>query len=390
MIVPVGGCAGKMNAYDAVHNGFYSKAMHEFNKDAYKQEKYLKKKNKYDKDYALPYLHLASAGFEGGAYSLAETALMHALPVMQRMEESGGQNLFALVTTEDQRQYKGDPYERSAANFYLGLIRFYNGEHDRALALFRRALVSDMDTKNKEEEALEDYTVAQIMAAKTYAILGEMDNAKVMLDRAEEYIEDKVAFTEFKEHFLTDNFTVLIANGIGPFKMSCGAGKAAIKVDCDSGPVRKMDIYIDEKRYGSALKAMDVTEQAEQHTASFGRRSVQAFKGTCNQITSVAMGLKLMGSKSDSRSWILLPNGFYIFSTTIDPGLHTVMLKCFDKKGKELPRYEQRWFYIPVVEGKEGNLLILRTGIDKCNQYKKIKRQRVLTKVQRRDVKKWK
>ena len=36
-------CAGKMREYDAVYNGYYAEAMQEFNKQAYKQEKYLKK-----------------------------------------------------------------------------------------------------------------------------------------------------------------------------------------------------------------------------------------------------------------------------------------------------------------------------------------------------------
>jgi len=100
--------------------------------------------------------------------------------------------------------------------------------------------------------------------------------------------------------------------------------------------------------------------------------------------------MQFTGSKSDSRSWIFLPRNIFIFSAALEPGLHTVTLKCYDKKSRELPRYEQTWYYIPVDEEKKDNLLVLRTGLDKCNQYKKIKRQYTLSDVQLNEIGGWK
>lgn len=379
-----------MHPYDAFHNYQYDKAIEEFKEASAKQEKYLAKKNKYGRNYALPYLHLASAAFTAGSYSLADEALAQVRPLMQRIQEDSSKNVAAIMITEDKRQYKGDPYEVTMANLYHGIVRYYSGEYDRALALFRRALVSDMDANTKDEDELNDFAIAHLMAAKSYQILGEADNAQVMLDKAEPYVLDRAQFEEFKDGFLTDNFTLMIENGVGPYKESVGIGRCAIRLVDGYAPVDSIQVFIDGEPYGEALKTIDVFEQAEQHTPSGGRRAIQALKGLVAGTTRLVIGMQFTGSKSDARSWILLPRDIFLFSAQLDPGLYTVTLKCFDKKGRVMPRYEQSWYYIPVRDEKSDNFLVLRTGLDKCNQYKKIARQYVLSDVQLQEVKGWK
>jgi tetratricopeptide (TPR) repeat protein len=383
------GCA-RMHAYDAFHNYQYDKAISDFKEASAKQEKYLAKKNKYGRNYALPYLHLASAAFTAGSYSLADESLAQVRPLMHRIKEDSSKNVAAIMITEDKRQYKGDPYEVTMANFYHGIVRYYSGDYDRALALFRRALVSDMDANTNDENELNDFTIAHLMAAKTYQILGETDNAQVMLGKAEPYIQDRAHFEEFKDGFLTDNFTLLIENGVGPYKESVGMGRAAIRLVSGHAPVHSIQVLINGELYGPALKTIDVFEQAAQHTPSGGRRAIQAVKGLIAGTTKLVIGMQFTGSKSDARSWILLPHDMFLFSAQLDPGLYTVTLKCFDKKGREMPRYEQSWYYIPVQEEKSDTFLVLSTGLDKCNQYKKIKRQYALSDTQLQEVKSWK
>jgi len=391
VVLMCAGCAPRMNAYDAMHNYQYESSMKQFNQVAAKREKYLTKKNKYHKNYALPYLHLASAGMAGGAYSIAETALARAMPVMQRIEESAARNVLAIVTKENARQYKGDPLERCMANFYLGLIRFMEEDYDRALALFRRALVSDMDTNNKKEVFLNDFAIGHIMAAKTYDMLEERDNAEVMLQKAVPFVEEEREFRWFCDRYLDSNFTILIEEGVGPYKISVGMGKSAIRLKKVPSKVERIDVYLDNEFLETAIKTTNLYKQAKQHKAAGGRRAIQAVKGLMAGTTRLAtIGLlQLTGSKSDERSWILMPNNYYIASARVEPGLHSVMLKCFDKKGREVPRYEQVWHYVPIRESSYGNLLLMKTGLDKCNQYKKIERQYVLNDIQLNDTKKW-
>jgi tetratricopeptide (TPR) repeat protein len=309
---------------------------------------------------------------------------------MQRIEEDTSKNVAAILITEDKRQYKGDPYEVTMANFYHGLIRYNAGEYDRALALFRRSLVSDMDANTKDYTELDDFTIGEIMAAKAYMHLGETDNAEVMLNKAEPYIKDKALYSVFRKNFLTDNFTLLIENGFGPHKESCGIGRCAVRLFPGDAPVKSIRVFIDGASYGDALETVDIYEQASQHAPSGGRRAIQAFKGLVAGTTKLVVGMQFTGSKSDARSWILLPKNIFIFSADLEPGLHTVTIKCFDEKNREMPRYEQTWYYIPVEEDARDNFLMLRTGLDKCNQYKKIKRQYTLSDVQLQEVSGWK
>ncbi|MBU1862836.1 MAG: hypothetical protein KKH94_04125, partial [Candidatus Omnitrophica bacterium] len=261
------GCGAKLNPYNAVHNYQYEYAVQKFRKVANAQAK----KKKIGRNYSLPFLHLASASFQGGGYALAEEALSEALPLMERIQEDTSKNIAAIMGTEDNRQYKGDPYERAMAHFYLGLIRYYHGEYDRALALFRRSLVDDMDTNSSQESDLEDFAIVSLMAAKSYALLDEPDNARVMLDKVSSYVTDPSAFTEFREHFLTDNFTMLIGDGVGPYKTSVGAGRAAIRIMSVPSPVATIQIIIDDVDLGNALLCSNVVDQASAHTASGGR-----------------------------------------------------------------------------------------------------------------------
>jgi tetratricopeptide (TPR) repeat protein len=379
-----------MNSYDAFHNYQYEKAISDFKKASARQEKYCAKKNRYGRNYALPYLHLASSAFTAGGYSIADEALSQVRPVMHRIQEDTSKNVAAILTTEDQRQYKGDPYEVTMLNFYHGLIRYHYKDYERALALFRRSLVSDMDAHTKDTSELEDFTIGHLMAAKTYNVLGERDNAEIMLQKAEPYIKDKTLYDDLSQRFLDDNFTLIIENGFGPHKESGGYGLAAIKLLSGYAPVESVQVFINGEPHGAALKTVDLYEQAVQHTPSGGRRAIQAVKGFVAGTTQLVTGMQFIGSKSDSRSWILLPRNIFIFSADIPPGLHTVTIKCFDHKQREMPRYEQTWYYIPVDEDNPETLLILRTGLDKCNEYKKIKRQYILTNVQIQEVNSWK
>lgn len=345
-------------------------------------------KRKVPSNYALPYLHLASAGISGGSYQVAENSLEHAIPIMQRIKEDSGKNIAATFLQESKRMYKGDPYEKAMANFYLGLLRYYDGDYDRALANFRNSEVADMETNSEKDSDLNDFAIGSLFAAKSYYLLGEKDNALAQMQKALPGVYDVAGFkARLENQFLEDNFTLVIENGMGPYKMSVGMGKAAIDVKRGFNPVTAIRVLINGEVQGPAIPITDVYEQALQHDPSGGRRALQAVKGLVDGVVGV-VGFSVP-SKSDARSWVLLPNDIYLFSTTLPAGLYTITLQAYGAKGKPLPRYDQTWYYIPVMDSRKDNLLVLRTGYDKTNMALKKSVMRSFPPEKQKEMMKW-
>ena len=52
----------------------------------------------------------------------------------------GGRTLGAVLVDEKIHIWKGEPFERAMANFYLGLIYYMRGDYDNARGAFENAL----------------------------------------------------------------------------------------------------------------------------------------------------------------------------------------------------------------------------------------------------------
>ena len=95
---------------------------------------------------ALHALRCASACLTSGRYEDAREYLGLAGGIMEDFWPDG--EFAARVGAESAKDYRGDPYEKMLAFFYLGLIDYAVGEYDKALASFKTAALADGGTRD--------------------------------------------------------------------------------------------------------------------------------------------------------------------------------------------------------------------------------------------------
>jgi tetratricopeptide (TPR) repeat protein len=133
-----------------------------------------------DRDQALDQLRLASLALSSGDPQLAEAALRPAVIRMQNFSADG--QFAAFMGAEDRKEWKGEPYEKMAAFFRLGMLLESKGDHGNALAMSKSALLADTGTRVERFRA--DFVPAFVLAALASLGLGEPHNAERSIERA--------------------------------------------------------------------------------------------------------------------------------------------------------------------------------------------------------------
>jgi tetratricopeptide (TPR) repeat protein len=303
-------------------------------------------------NYSLTELNRGLLFFRNGDYLHSDTRFANALKVMDRIKEKGEGG--AVAVDERAKTFKGEPYERAIAYFSRGMCRFNLGDYSGALAAFRSSLASDAETRNKDRRFLEDFTISQFMAALCYQRLGEPDNAEAMLTIARTNAPNNPFL---KAESLKHNFVAILGIGDGPFKIK------ARKYMTGLNPEKKVELVVDEGPPGQPAEVTDLLAQAKSQqrgAADNARAARKAGKFVLSVILTAATGVNVnIEDYDDIRSWNGLPLKLYVFTADVPPGTHTIQLKCYDEKGKDLERYSQVWFDVPV-SASPGPVLFLR------------------------------
>ncbi len=132
-----------------------------------------------DVDRALENLRLASMAASVAEWELAERALLSATSQMTNFQADG--EYAALMFSESDKEWKGEPYEKMAAFVELGMLLWRRGEEGNALAAFKQALLADTGTA--QERFLSDFIPGWILQAMIYEEVGEPTNARQAMDR---------------------------------------------------------------------------------------------------------------------------------------------------------------------------------------------------------------
>jgi len=305
-----------------------------------------------DLNYSLTELDRGLLFFRNGDYLHSDTRFANALKVMDRIKEKG--EGAAVTLDERAKTFKGEPFERAMAYFCRGMCRFNQGDYSGALAAFRSSLASDAETRNKDRRFLEDFTISQFMAALCYQRLGEPENAEAMLMLARTNAPNNPFLTADS---LKRNFVAILGIGDGPFKIAARTYHTGV------APEKKVELVVDEAAPAQPTEATDLLVQAKSQqrgaadNARVARKVGKAvLSGVLSGLTGVSINIE---DYDDIRSWHGLPLRLYIFSADVPPGNHTIQLKCYDQKGKELERHSQIWFDVPVTTNP-GPVLVLR------------------------------
>jgi len=131
------------------------------------------------KEQALDNLRLASMALAEGDQDLAEQALRRAAGPMTTFQADG--EFAAVVGAEQAKEWKGEPYEKSAAFFTLGVLLHAGGDRGNALAMYRSSVLAD--TGSAEQRYRSDFVPGWVMQALAFASEGEAGNAQQALDR---------------------------------------------------------------------------------------------------------------------------------------------------------------------------------------------------------------
>jgi len=104
------------------------------------------------KDRVLWQYRTAAAAMRQGKFDVAKPLLDEALLTLGGIygPDSEARKSRRLFSRESRKAFIGEPYERSMAYFYRGVIYWRDGELDNARACFRSAEFEDSDAENKE------------------------------------------------------------------------------------------------------------------------------------------------------------------------------------------------------------------------------------------------
>lgn len=337
----------------------------------------VKAKEEGSKDYALYNLALLSASLGAGDYDAAEKASLNAQRLMWSTEAGKGKGTASLISSEAIKIFKGEPFEKSMASIYSGIIFFNRGDFDNARASFTKAV---MAVQQKEEQS-HSFALSYFLQAKIFLKLGDTDNARVALERAKKTYGDNAYFDP--EKLKSSNAVFLVELGRGPEKLRKGPGASLTEWKRRDYPEQAAAVFVDGQEIGKASEAGDLTVQA-QTKGWTGKDTVQVTKGVARDAaivtTAVAADLALQGSKqagwvalgaglfalanqsqADIRQWELLPDRIHVFVARLSPGAHQIRVVFYDGRGNSISAYEKVWYYNPGESGEE-KIFLVRSG----------------------------
>lgn len=127
-------------------------------------------------------LRFGKAALAAGENELAELAFDDAIVRMESIEqnEESAQKAKKLTHAESEKFFKGEPYERSLAYLYRGLLYFQDGDYPNARACFRSGQFFDASRQGMFQG---DYLLLYYLEGKCNQLLGEEQAAREIFQR---------------------------------------------------------------------------------------------------------------------------------------------------------------------------------------------------------------
>jgi tetratricopeptide (TPR) repeat protein len=351
------GCASKAEkastrAVRNYHNGNYANAREILRPVA----------KKADENFVLNNVRLGSVALLDYDLDEAEDSFLRAYEVINSVGvNDGGRSLGAALVDEKMKIWKGEPFERAMANFYLGLIYSMRQEYPNARAAYENALfklrdyADKKDAKNEYREQESNFAVGLLMLAHTFQKLGRDDLAKANFDRVREIRPELSELADY-DRFARANVLLVVEYGYGPEKIrdndgafigfSPSPGNAgiipppAVAVD---GRVVNLGAFqrptIDLLAMAQDRKWQDIdTIRAVKTTIGTGLLAGGAITtgigANRNNSDTALVGLALMGSglllkatsQADVRQWEMLPRTVFLLPLELPPGTHDLAI----------------------------------------------------------------
>ena len=315
------------------------------------------------RDRVLWQYRTAAAAMRQGNYSLAKQYLDDALLTLGGIygNDPNARKARSYFHGEAKKTFIGEPYERSMAYIYRGIIYWMDGEPDNARACFRSAEFEDSDAEKHEYAG--DWVLADYLDGLATAKLGGdgMDAFK----RAQALARG----VKLPPYNPKANVLLFLEFGPGPTKYAAGQYGEELRIRTVPSRVTSAEVRVDSLRFAVA-PTDDVCFQATTRGGRvmdhiLGNKAV--FKGTTDTVGNVALigglttaavsrdrtaqevglGIALAGlvskvvsaatvAAADTRTWDNLPHYLSFACLPLPVGQHVVTVQFLDPSHRVL------------------------------------------------------
>ena len=337
------------------------------------------------KDRMLWQYRLSAAAMRLGDYEVARQNLDDALLTLQGIfaPNAEAKKSRGYFHAEAKKNFIGEPYERSMAYIYRGILYWMDGEPDNARACFRRAEIEDSDTEKQEYAG--DWVLPDYLEGLASEKLG--GDGSDAFKRA----QASAKTVKLPPYNKKANVLLFLEYGPGPTKYASGQYGEQLRFNVPPSPVLSAEVKVDSFAFPVAPsddvwfqastrggRAMDhilgnkavfksATDTAG-NVALIGGLSTAAFSHD-RTAQQVGLGIALAGlvskvvssattPEADTRAWDNLPRYLSFASLALAPGPHQVSVEFKDNAGQVVPRFNKTFSFEVPADGRDKVLFI--------------------------------
>lgn len=312
------------------------------------------------RDKVLWQYRTAAAAMRRGQFEVAKPLLDEALTRLQGIygPDAEARKSRGLFQKEARKTFIGEPYERSMAYFYRGVLYWREGEPDNARACFRSAEFEDSDAENKEYQG--DWVLPDYLDGLATVKLGGDGSDALQRARAN---AKNINLPDYQSEA---NVLCLVEYGPGPEKYRGGEYGEELRFRTRSSPVLSARI-----KTGAINQMIAPCDDLNFQATTRGGRVMDyvlankaVFKGTTDKLGDVALfgglstaavsrdrtaqtvglGVALAGliskgissattPEADTRQWDNLPQFISFATLKLSPGPHVLTVEFNDAAG---------------------------------------------------------
>lgn len=332
------------------------------------------------KDKVLWEYRTAAAAMRQGRFDVAKPLLDEALLTLGGVygKDAEARKSRRLFSRESRKTFIGEPYERSMAYFYRGVIYWRDGELDNARACFRSAEFEDSDVENKEyagDWVLPDY-------------LDGLATTKLGGDGSDAYTRALAVARNINlpEYQPRANVIFIVEYGPGPLKYGGGRYGEELRFRTRASPVLSaqiktgtIDLQVapcDDLNFQATTRGGRVMDHVLANKAVFKKTTdtlgdaaiisgsilAATQQGQHNDGDEIGLGLVLAGLASklisaattpeaDIRTWDNLPQFISFAVMKLPPGEHAVTVEFNNAHGQADPKLTKQLTVIVPPDG---------------------------------------